>query len=90
MNVPLAVGVPLMVIVLVAQCADTPAGNPFAPVTPSFEMPVALVVAIVILVKAVLIQRVGVLEGAAAVLFGFTVMVPVPFTLPQPPVSGIL
>ena len=90
MNVPLAVGVPLIVMVLDAQAALTPAGSPFAPDTPLLLMPVALVVAIVILVNAVLIQRVGVVDGVPAVLFGFTVIVPVAFTLPQPPVSGML
>ena len=90
MNVPLAVGVPLIVIVLLAHAALTPAGRPFAPDTPLLLMPVAPVVAIVMLVKAVLIHKVGVLDGAAAVLLGVTVMVPVAFTLPQPPVNGML
>ena len=79
-----------MVIVLAAQCADTPAGNPLAPATPSFDIPVAPVVAIVILVSAVLIHSVGVEEGAPAVLLGVTVIVPVAFTVPQPPVSGMV
>ena len=79
-----------MVIVLEAQCADTPAGKPLAPVTPSFVIPVAPVVAMVILVNAVLIQRVGVDEGAPAVLLAVTVIVPVAFTLPQPPVNAML
>ena len=79
-----------MVIVLVAQCADTPAGKPLAPATPSLDIPVAPVVAIVILVNAVLIQSVGVDEGAPAVLLAVTVIVPVAFTAPQPPVNGML
>ena len=90
MKVPDAVGVPLIVITLATQCALTPAGKPLAPVTLSLDIPVAPVVAIVILVNAVLIQRVGVDDGAPAVLLGVTVMVPVAFTLPQPPVNGIL
>ena len=90
MNVPLAVGVPLMVITFDAHVALTPAGRPFAPDTPLLVMPVAPVVAIVMLVNAVLIQSVGVLDAAAAVLLGVTVMVPVAFTLPQPPVIGML
>ena len=49
-----------MVIVFNAQCADTPAGNPFAPDTPSFDIPVAPVVACVMAVKAVLTHKVGV------------------------------
>ena len=79
-----------MVIVLEAQCADTPAGSPLAPATPSLAIPVAPVVAMVILVSAVLIQRVGVEEGTPAVLFAVTVIVPVAFTAPQPPVNAML
>ncbi len=90
MKVPLAVGVPLIVITLPAHAALTPAGSPFAPETPLLVMPVAPVVAIVMLVKAVLMHKVGVLDGAAAVLFAFTVIVPVALTLPQPPVIGMM
>ena len=80
-----------MVMTFAAHVADTPAGNPFAPDTPSFDIPVAPVVAIVIFGDiAVLIQRVGFEDGAPAVLFGVTFIVPVAFTLPQPPVNGIL
>ena len=74
-----------MVIVLDAHAAVTPAGNPVA-----VPIPVAPVVACVIFVNAVLIHKVGVLDAAPAVLFGVTVIVPVAFTLPQPPVNGIL
>ena len=77
-------------IVLAAQVALTPAGNPFVPATPSFDMPVAPVVVWVIAVSAVLIHNVGALEGALAVLAGVTVIVPVAFTVPQPPVKGML
>jgi len=79
------VGVPLMLITFAAQAALTPAGNPVA-----VPMPVAPVVACVILVNAVLIHKVGVLDAAVAVLFGVTVIVPVAFTEPQPPVNGML
>ena len=76
MNVPDAVGVPLIVIVLAAQCADTPVGNPFAPETPSLDMPVAPVVAIVILgAMAVLRHTVGLDDGVPTVLAGLTVTV---------------
>ena len=85
MNVPDAVGVPLIVIVLPAHAAVTPAGKPVA-----VPIPVAPVVVCVIFVKAVLIQRVGLLEAAPAVLFAVTAIVPVASTLPQPPVSGML
>ena len=73
-----------MVIVFDPKEAVTPAGKPVA--TP---MPVAPVVVCVILVSAVLIQSVGVDDAALTVLAGVTVMVPVAFTLPQPPVRGI-
>ena len=82
---PEAEGVPLMVIVLPAQDAVTPAGKPVE--TP---IPVAPVVVWVILVKAVLIHRVGVDDAALAVLVAITVMVPVAFALPHPPDNGIL
>lgn len=84
MKVPAAVGVPLMVIVLDDQEALTPAGKPVA-----VPIPVAPVVAIVIFVNAVLIHTLGLEEGEPAVLLAVTVMVPVAFTLPQPPVNGI-
>ena len=79
-----------MVIVFDAQCDDTPVGNPFAPDTPSFDMPVAPVVVWVILVKTVLIHKVGADDPAPAVLTVITVIVPVAFTAPHPPVSGML
>ena len=57
-----------MVMVLVAQCADAPAGKPLTPVDiPSLEIPVAPVVACVKLVKDVLIHKVGVEEPDPAV-----------------------
>ena len=79
-----------MVIVLEPQIALTPAGKPFAPETPEFEIPVAPVVASVILVRGELIHKVGVEEAAPAVLTAETVIVPVAFTMPHPPVKGIL
>jgi len=90
LNVPLAVGMPLIVMVFAAQVALTPAGNPFAPDTPSLEMPVAPVVVWVMFVSAVLIHKVGVDEAALAVFAAVTVIVPVAFTIPQPPVKGML
>ena len=82
---PAAVGVPLIVIVLDAQVADTPAGSPVA-----VPMPVAPVVVCVMLVSAVLLQRVGMEEAAPTVLSGVTVMVPEAFTVPHPPVNGMV
>jgi len=78
------VGVPLIVIVLEAHTADTPAGNPEG--TP---IPLAPVVMMVTSVIAVFMQTVGFEEGVPAVLFGITFIVPVAFTVPQPPVRGM-
>ena len=77
-------GVPLTVMVLDAQEAVTPAGRPLA-----VPMPVAPVVVSVIAVNAVLMHRVGVVEAAPTVLSGVTIIVPVAFTVPHPPVSGM-
>ena len=85
LNTPAAVGVPLIVIVLAAKAAVTPAGKPTAA-----PMPVASVVAWVIAVRGVLIHSVGVVDGSPAVMFAVTVIVPVALTTPQPPVSGIV
>ena len=87
MKVPDAVGVPLIVITLLAQTAVTPAGKSVA-----VPMPVAPVVVIVIFVKAVFTVNVG-LDDAVPAVFGVhaeTVIVPVAFTLPQPPVKGMV
>ena len=81
---PDAVGVPLMVMVLPAKEAVTPVGSPVG-----VPMPVAPVVVCVMGVSAVLIQSVGVDDATLTVLAGVTVMVPVAFTLPHPPVKGI-
>ena len=85
MNVPDTVGVPLMVIVLLAHAAVTPAGNPVA--TP---IPVAPVVVWVIGTKAVFIHNAGELDPAVAVFIGSTIILPVAFTELQPPVNGML
>ena len=74
-----------MVIVFDAHAAVTPAGNPVAA-----PMPVAPVVVCVIAVSGVLIQSVGVDEAALTVLLAVTVIVPVAFAVPHPPVNGIL
>jgi hypothetical protein len=79
------VGVPVIVIMLPDHDAVTPAGRPVgAPI------PMAPVVGCVMAVSGVFTQSVGVEDGAAAVLAGVTVMVPVALTVPQPPVSGML
>ena len=72
-------------MVFAAQLAVTPAGRPVA-----VPIPVAPVVVCVIAVSGVLIQRVGVADAADTVLSGVTVMVPVAFMLPQPPVMGMV
>ena len=84
MKVPLAVGVPEIVMVFDAKAAVTPAGKPVA-----VPMPVAPVVVWVMSVKTVLIHSVGVALAVVTVLSGITVMVPVALTVPQPPVNGI-
>ena len=82
---PLAVGVPLIVMVFEAQLAVTPGGRPVA-----VPIPVAPVVACVILGSAVLAHRVGDAEDAPAVLTAVTVMVPVASTDEQLPMNGIV
>jgi hypothetical protein len=85
LKVPDAFGVPLIVIVLLAQAALTPVGKPVAE-----PIPVAPKVLCVISINNVLIHKVGVLDAAPAILASVTVIVPVAFTLPHPPVNGIL
>ena len=86
-NVPDSVGVPLIVTVFELHEPVTPAGKPVT------FAPVASVVAYVMFVIAVLMHRVCALVPAAElkaiVLFGLTIIVPVAFTVPQPPVNGI-
>ena len=84
MNVPTAIGVPLMVMVLDAQDAVTPLGRPVA-----MPIPVAPVVVCVIAVRGLPKATFGAEEAAPTVLSGVTMIVPVAEALPQPPVSGI-
>ena len=72
-------------MVLDAQAAVTPVGKPVA-----VPIPVAPVVVLVIFVKTVFIHKVGVLEADPAVLLGVTIIVPVAFTEPQPPVNAMV
>ena len=75
-----------MVMVPPAQLAVTPAGKPLAA-----PMPVAAVVVWVMLgLNAVLIHKVGELDAGVTVLVLFTVMVPVAFTVPHPPLRGMV
>ena len=74
-----------MVIVLEAKAAVTPEGKPVG-----VPMPVAKVVVWVRFGdNAVLIHLVCGVD-AVAVIFAVTVIVPVAFTIPQPPVNGML
>ena len=85
MNVPDAVGVPLIVMVFDAHAAVTPAGKPVAvpiPVDP-------IVVWVILGDKAVLIHEVVVIPGVA-VLTVVTIIVPVALRAPQPPVKGMM
>ena len=68
------------------QEAVTPAGNP-----EGLPIPVAPVVVCVIFVKTVFIVSVGLDDAAPAEQAGvaLTVILPIAFTLPQPPVRGI-
>jgi len=84
-NVPEDVGVPLMVIVSELNVAVTPVGNPLG-----VPMPVAPVVVCLMLGIDVLIQTVGVVDADVTVFAGVTLIVPEAFTVPQPPVSGML
>ena len=74
-----------MRIVSELNVALTPAGKPVA-----VPMPVAPVVVCVMVVRALLIQIVGVDDAALVVFAGVTVIVPVADTVPQPPVNGML
>ena len=82
---PVAVGVPLIEMVLFAQVALTPLGKPVG-----VPIPVAPPVAMVMLGDNATFTQVVRGAGAAAVLLAVTVMVPVAFTVPQPPVNGIV
>ena len=77
---------PLIVITLPDQAAETPVGNPIA-----VPMPVALVVVCVIFVKAVFTVSVGVDEAVPTAQAAVTVIVPVALTALQlVPVNGIV
>jgi hypothetical protein len=83
-KVPDSVGDPETVIILFDHEAVTPAGSPVA-----VPIPVAPVVVRITFGSGVLTHTVGLLEGGPTVLV-FTVILPVAFTDPQPPVKGIL
>ena len=78
MKIPVAEGVPLIVIVLFAQAALTPSGSPDAE-----PIPLAFVVVCVIFSKAVFNNSVGVDDAVPAAQAVSTVIVPVAYTLLQ-------
>jgi hypothetical protein len=85
LNIPVAVGVPLIVIILLFHDAVNPAGRP-----DTGPIPVAPVVVKVMLEdNAVLTQRDGVADALVTVLTN-TVIVPVALMVPHPPVNGIV
>ena len=74
-----------MVMVLASQAAVTPLGKPVA-----VPIPVAPVVIWAIGVKIVLIHNVCGPDDGVTVLLGLTIMLPVAFTVPHPPVKVML
>ena len=72
-------------IVLLSKAAVTPAGIPVA-----IPIPVATVVECVIFGIAELMHTVGEDDAVPTVLSAVTIIVPVAFTLPQPPVNGMV
>lgn len=72
-------------MISLAHEAETPAGNPVA-----VPILVAPDVACVMEVNGVFTNNVGVELEVSTVFAGITVIVPVAFTEPQPPVNGIL
>jgi hypothetical protein len=82
LKVPVTVGVPLIVIVLFAQIAVNPVGKPV-----TVPIPVAPVVVAVIAGDSASFTQVERGAGAVVVLIN-TVIVPVAFTVPHPPVNG--
>lgn len=70
---------------MLLQVAFNPAGNPLG-----VPIPVAPPVVMLILGERATFRQVIRGDGVVAVLLATTVMVPVAFTVPQPPVSGIV
>ena len=81
-----------MVMVLLAHDADTPVGRFVAVPIPVAPMVLNTMLPPEVALSNVLIQSVRLvpLVLAVAVLFAVTVIVPVAFTVPQPPANGIL
>ncbi len=73
-------------MVLLAQVAVTPVGNPVA--TPIPFAPT--VVCVIAGVNDVLTHKVGVAEGVETELIVIIVIVPVALIVPHPPVNGIV
>ena len=81
-----------MVMVLFAHEAFTLSGNPAAVPIPVAPVVLNTIFPPEVALNAVLIQsvRLAPLTLAVAVLFAVTVIVPVAFAVPQPPVNGIV
>ena len=79
---PEAVGVPLIVMVLLAHAAVTPGGNPVG-----VPMPVATVVVCVMGANGVLMHKVGEEDAAPTVLPSFILTVKLMTLLAQPNVE---
>ena len=83
LNIPDTSGVPVIEIESEDQLAVNPDGKPMA-----VSIPVAPTVKCFMGISKVFTHNVGVEEAALTVFTGVTVIVPVAFTLPQPPVNG--
>ena len=72
-----------MVIMLLSQLPVTPVGNPeyVAPVAPIVFKTIGVIKVEICVLR---------FSPSVIVLFGVTVIVPVAFTTPQPPVNGIV
>ena len=84
-NVPAVADIPLIVMVLDAHTAVKPVGRPVG-----VPMPVAPVVVCAIWISAEVKFWEDRNTAGEAVFTGVTVMVPVAFRPPQPPVKGML
>ncbi len=88
MNVPETVGVPLIVTTFDAHDPVTPLGRPLklAPVAPV----VLYVIFVIELLRHLVCTLVPTADESVMLFDGVTVITPVAFTVPQPPVNGML
>ena len=71
-----------MVMVLFAHVAVTPAGNPVG-------VPIPVAPEVVWVIEKTVLMHIGNVRGGPTVLEVMTVIVPVAFTVPQPPINGM-